>query len=289
MTRLIPLVVAVLFVLSTTARAEDRATARDHFQRGRKAFDLAHYDQAITEYSLAYELHDDPVLLYDIALAHRAANRLADALRFYRMYLVKYPKAPNRDEVATKIDDLRKLIDQQERMPSAPPTHPITPGTSEPEPGAQASAMKPQAPASPQATTPKPAEPSAAQPSPSSVATPSHTSDDNTRVATSAHAIVRARVPDLRAARVKQTAGLVVGVLGLGALGAGAGFAVLAKRTSDELDALNGSGRPWDPARYDAGRTDQALAATLIAVGAAATVSGVVVFALGRREATVHF
>jgi tetratricopeptide (TPR) repeat protein len=98
------------------AHADDaRAEAREHFVKGTKSFDLGLYDEAIAEYMAAYKVKPDPALLFNLAQAHRLAGHVADALRFYRMYLTKTPTAPNRSDVEARISDLEKVVDEQKK------------------------------------------------------------------------------------------------------------------------------------------------------------------------------
>src|SRR5262245_31730041 len=115
------LAIGVLLAAAATAHADDRATAREHFQKGSKAFALGSYDEAVAEYSAAYRLRDDPALLYNIAQAHRLGGHAAEALRSYKMYLTLMPRAPNREEVEAKVIELQKLVDQQKKTQSMPP------------------------------------------------------------------------------------------------------------------------------------------------------------------------
>jgi tetratricopeptide (TPR) repeat protein len=125
------LVAAVLAITSLPAHADDRSEARDHFVKGTKAFELGAFDEAIAEYAAAYRIKDDPALLYNLGQAHRAANHPAEALRFYRLFLLKVPDTSLRDEVETKITELQKLIDQQKRAQSVPPDQPRPLGSTE--------------------------------------------------------------------------------------------------------------------------------------------------------------
>src|SRR5262245_48238214 len=104
---------AVLLVLlgvasQSLARADDRREAMEHATKGRRAFDLGAYDEAISEFATAYRLKDDPALLYNLAQAHRLAGHTSDALRFYRVYLTRFPDAPNRSDVEAKIASLQR-------------------------------------------------------------------------------------------------------------------------------------------------------------------------------------
>jgi tetratricopeptide (TPR) repeat protein len=108
------------------APEDDVAAAREHYQKGTRAFELGAYDEAIAEYSAAYRLKDAPEILYNMAQAHRLAGHPGDALRLYRQYLVKVPNASNREQVQVKIDELQKLIDQQNKTKTGlPPDQPI--------------------------------------------------------------------------------------------------------------------------------------------------------------------
>jgi hypothetical protein len=87
---------------------------RQHFQAGTSAFDLGLYDKAIAQFTAAYEVKRDPVLLYNIAQAHRLAGHPREASRFYRVYLERTPDAPNRAEVEGKLVELHEAIERLE-------------------------------------------------------------------------------------------------------------------------------------------------------------------------------
>jgi tetratricopeptide (TPR) repeat protein len=117
----------LLFALGSLASADELGDARSHFERGSKAFALGAYDEAIAEYSAAFRKKDDPVLLYNIAQAHRLAGHAPEALRFYKMYLTLVPDAQNRDEVQSKIDELARLVEEQKRTQQALPPDTVHP------------------------------------------------------------------------------------------------------------------------------------------------------------------
>ena len=101
-------VMAALLTLSAgVARGDDQGTARDHYIKGTRAYELGLYDEAIAEYMAAYKAKDDPALLFNLGQAHRLAGHPAEALRFYKTYLAKLPEANNRADVESKIRDLR--------------------------------------------------------------------------------------------------------------------------------------------------------------------------------------
>src|SRR5262249_31478490 len=81
------------------AEGDNTVKAREHFQRGSRAFALGRFDEAVKEYEAAYELRGDPVFLYNIAQAHRLNHNAEKALFFYKSYLARAPSAPNADDV----------------------------------------------------------------------------------------------------------------------------------------------------------------------------------------------
>jgi hypothetical protein len=189
-------------------------------------------------------------LLYNIGQAHRLAGHAADALRFYRMFLVRSPNPSNRAEVEQKIAELQKLVDQQRRTQNLPPDQ-----TRPPEP------VTPPAAATAAPVPTQPGTPAAAMP-------PSITATDQAS-----------------RARTKKIAGLVTAGVGVAAIAVGAAFGALAAKAGDDLTKLDQSMGTFDPAKQSAGKTDQVLEAVFFGVGGAAIVAGVVVYVLGHREA----
>lgn len=251
--------IAILLVLtgvSSSLRADERSEAKEHYIKGTKAFDLGAYDEAVSEYSQAYRLHDDPALLYNIAQAHRLAGHTGEAVRFYRMFLVRNPNAPNRDEVEQKISELQKLINQQKRTQNLPPDQTRPPGSTTPPP---------------QTTTPPSTE--TTPQAPSVTTTPAPLASTMT-AETSA-----------RPGRTKKIAGIVIAGVGVAALVVGATFGGLAAQAGDDLTKLDQNMQTFDPSKQSTGKTDQLLEGVLLGIGGAAIVTGVVVYVLGHREA----
>jgi tetratricopeptide (TPR) repeat protein len=114
-------ILLILFA-GSPARADDIQAARTHYRRGTKLFSLGRFDEAIQEYDAAYEIKDDPSLLYNIAQAHRLNNNLPKALFFYKSYLNRVPNAENATEVSNRINELQRLIDEHAKAQSGAPT-----------------------------------------------------------------------------------------------------------------------------------------------------------------------
>ncbi len=137
-------VLAAGLISATSARADDRAVAREHYQKGTKLFDLGQFDDAVKEYEAAYQVKDDPVLLYNIAQAHRLAGHHERAIFFYKSFLRRMPKAPNREDVLQKIAELQRKLDHPEPGPAPEPTPTPTPTpTPAPTPIARPQPLRP--------------------------------------------------------------------------------------------------------------------------------------------------
>jgi tetratricopeptide (TPR) repeat protein len=246
---LAPIFFAIVCI-ALPAHADDRALAIEHFQKGSSAFDLGNYDEAIAEYGAAYKLKNDSALLYNIAQAHRLAGHSSEALRFYKIYLVKRPNASNRDEVLAKIEELQKLVEHQQRTQDLPPqTVKQVEETNHPEAAKEPAAAGAQTTPAGEAVSPG------------------------------------ASSPDRNAGRTKKIAGLTVAAGGVAALASGIALAVMAKKASDDLTTTANNGGFWNQQEANSGKTYDSAGLALIGVGAVAAVAGGVVAILGIREA----
>ena len=249
--KFLPVVTLILtfFAASSTARADDIAEAREHFRKGSKAFDLGHYQEAIKEYEAAYNLKEDPALLFNIAQAYRLEGDNQNAIRVYKSFLHHLPNAPNRADVERRIDELQKAIDQQRRANEGPPEGTLPPGADRP--------VAPPSSSPAEATPPVGAVPAAA---------------------------VTTTAPVDRPGRGKKIAGLVVAGVGVAAIAVGGAFAAMAVKAGDDLTKLDQTMGTFDSSKQSAGKNDQIAGAVCFGIGGAAIVAGVVLYVLGHRE-----
>jgi tetratricopeptide (TPR) repeat protein len=250
----------IIVSAAATAHADERAVAREHYVKGTKSFDLGLYEDAIVELMAAYKAKDDPAFLYNIAQAHRLAGHTGEALRFYRVYLIKLPHAPNRDDVEVKIAELQKAIEQQKKtQTSLPPDQVIRP-------------------------TPLPDQPPRVEPAEDASADgarlPKVTAPPAPATPPSAAVIAPPPPRDHRADRRLKIAGVATAGVGVAVLIAGVASAVLASQTADQISRSP----TFDPKQLDTYHTYQALEGALLGVGAAAVVSGAIVYAVGWRR-----
>jgi hypothetical protein len=181
--RLILPILLILVLSTATANADD---PRQMFDRATAEFNLGHFKEAASMYEEIYKITLDPVLLYNIAQAHRLAGNLDQAIFFYKGYLRAQPQAKNRVEVKSRITELEDAISARKRSQERPPNstagvgpHVTTrPPNATPEPSSPEttppSQPQPSEPAPPPATTaphetttPPPAQTSETQPPPS--------------------------------------------------------------------------------------------------------------------------
>ncbi len=86
-------------------------TARGLFERGRVAYEIGQYNEALSLFQQAYDNSRRPRLLYNIG---QAADRLRlnrTALKAFQVYLEEVPDAENRVEVENRIRVLEQLPD----------------------------------------------------------------------------------------------------------------------------------------------------------------------------------
>lgn len=103
--------------------------ARDHYERGLAKYNLAEFDAAIVEFKQSYELSKAPRLLFNIAQAYRLKKEYESALYFYNTYLRADPNPPNLADVESKIDEMKRALDEQRRSGAPPPATTAPPPT----------------------------------------------------------------------------------------------------------------------------------------------------------------
>ncbi len=99
-----------------------KKAAKPHYEKGASEYNLGHFAEAISEFEKAYEQDPAPILLFNIAQAHRQSGNNERAAFFYRRYLEQDPNADNRADVEKRIKDLELVIQQQNDVKRRPPT-----------------------------------------------------------------------------------------------------------------------------------------------------------------------
>jgi tetratricopeptide (TPR) repeat protein len=279
---------SLLAALASPALADQRSDAREHFMQGTKYFDLGRFDEAIKEYEAAFEIKDEPAILYNIAQAHRLANHAREAVHFYKAYLRRAPTAKNRDEVETKIEELEKLLEQQQRTQTLSPDNPMMPGervaVAKPQPKpveTKPAEHKPATTTPPAETKPETAPAQTGPETPPATPPPGETKPVSD-IPTPAPAVKK---EEPTPGKTKKIAGLTLVGVGAVALIGGIVCSALATSAANEVSNEAMAGQPFDPSKESAGKTDQLVAGVMYGVGGAILVAGAVVTALGFVDA----
>jgi tetratricopeptide (TPR) repeat protein len=88
-----------------------RATALALFQRSLESYRRGDFREAITLLEQAYATFPEPVLLYNLARAHESLGDARAAVDFYARYLGADTSAPDRADIARRVEKLRGQID----------------------------------------------------------------------------------------------------------------------------------------------------------------------------------
>ncbi len=268
------LALALVVAATAPARADDTSAAREHYQKGTSYYDLGRWTDAIKEFEAAYEIKNDPALLYNLAQSYRQAGNSEQALHFYRTYLRRVPKAPNRAEIEGRITQLEQLVAQKNATQTTPPNVTIPPGGTT-TPDQQTSPPPPPPPNNPTTNNPTTTTP------PPETTPPLPTGTDTTPTTTPF--VTTAPAPSGKG-RVLKTAGLIT------MIGGGA-FVIIgfieggrAVGAANQINDAAKNGGSFDPAVESRGKSAQAAEAALFTLGVLAAGTGAVLYFYGRKE-----
>jgi tetratricopeptide (TPR) repeat protein len=101
------LVSCALLAAASAAWADDRETAKIHFQAAHAAEERGDWTTAIDEYERAYKLAPHPSVLFNMAAAYEKLSRFHKAAELLQQYLRDSPAADDREAVEARIERLR--------------------------------------------------------------------------------------------------------------------------------------------------------------------------------------
>ncbi|HEY4187481.1 MAG TPA: tetratricopeptide repeat protein [Polyangia bacterium] len=260
-----------------SARAEDAAAAREHYERGTKFYDIGKYDDAIHEFEAAYEAKSDPAFIYNLAQSHRLAGHNTEALQLYRNYLRNSPHAPNRADIEERIRALEKTI--AEHPASNAPA--VTPAAAPPETPAVVGAPPAQTPPPAAGPTLGPgtgeANPAPGPPGPPYPNAYPPPGQPEANALPPAYPPMPAATPPAHSGR--KTAGIVIASVGGVFLVGGAIGGLIAKSESNKVqDAAKTRGK-FDPSAESTGRAAELFQWIGYGVGAAGIALGLILYA----------
>lgn len=118
--------VALSLVLCGQALAQPapdnaKQEAKARFVSGQSHYNLNEFAEALADFKDAYRLFPDPVFLYNLGQCEKQLGHFDEAIRFYRSYLREETKAPNRQEVLHKIDEMEAALESRPTAPEKTP------------------------------------------------------------------------------------------------------------------------------------------------------------------------
>jgi tetratricopeptide (TPR) repeat protein len=161
--------VLVVVVRATAWAGQAEDLARKEYQEATAAYNLGHFDEAVSHYETAYKLVPDPSFLFNIAQSHRLGGNLEKALVMYRSFLRVAPEnSPNRALAEKRVEEIGHKLEEEKRQ--SPSGQAKLAPTLELAPARVAPAMPPLAPAPAAVPPPQPVttQPPAQQPVPPS-------------------------------------------------------------------------------------------------------------------------
>jgi hypothetical protein len=126
---------------------EAKQEAKSRFVSGQSHYNLNEFPEALVDFKEAYRLFPDPVFLYNLGQCERQLGHNEEAIRFYRSFLREQPKAPNRQDVLHKIEELEAA--QKSKPPEAEEAAGATDAAAPPAVEGAAATMPVPAPAAP--------------------------------------------------------------------------------------------------------------------------------------------
>jgi tetratricopeptide (TPR) repeat protein len=270
-----------------TSKKEKEKAAKAYVDAGLAAQERGDHDTAISMYAKAYELVPHPILVFNMAQAHRLAGRTAQALDYYRRYLAdaaKGPKAKTAREFITALEG-QLVVDEAAKARAA-------------EEARQADEAR-------QAEDARKAKAAADARAAEEAARGTDGGDGGPKTPDGDGRIAPIDDGDGDGGDVGgdgdggddgddaggggggggkglRIVGLTSGVLGLAAIGAGVPVALKARSIADELST---PGNTYDPARDDEGKQAGQISLIATAAGGVLLLGGVTLYFVGRSRA----
>jgi len=240
---------------------DKKAQAKSYVDAGLAAEKAADYDTAIAMYAKAYAVIPHPVLLFNIANAHRLAGAMPQALDYYQQYLAVDPQGEQAKASKARIAEIEQAIADAK-------------GKADADAKAKADADA-KAKADADAKTRAKAEADAQA---QADADARAQADADAKAQADAEARAR-RDAEPKTFTPMRIAGVAAGGLGVAGLAGGVVFGLKAKSISDELSE---PGAQFDPARVDDGEAANTMMFVCYGVGAALVATGAVLWVIGK-------
>ena len=110
----------VLAIAGPASADDPKQEAKARYTTAQSHYNLNEFQEALQDFKEAYRLFPDAVFLFNGAQCERQLGNLDEAIKFYRSYLRNKPKAPNRQEVVRRIDEMQSAIDAKKAAAEKP-------------------------------------------------------------------------------------------------------------------------------------------------------------------------
>ena len=118
----------LVLAIAGPAWADDpKQEAKARYTTAQSHYNLNEFQEALQDFKEAYRLFPDAVFLFNVAQCERQLGNLDEGIKFYRSYLRNKPKAPNRQEVERRIDEMQAAIDAKKMASEKPPLNLVPP------------------------------------------------------------------------------------------------------------------------------------------------------------------
>jgi tetratricopeptide (TPR) repeat protein len=98
------------------AQADARSEALRLALEAHTLYEAGEHERSVELLLRAYDLHPEPLLLYNLGRAYEGLGRIDEALDVYGRYLEAEPDAPRRGAVEQSIETLRAMRAERERL-----------------------------------------------------------------------------------------------------------------------------------------------------------------------------
>jgi hypothetical protein len=128
----------ILGSASPTFAQDDLHSAKAHYAKATRLYEVGEYGQAIGEFKAAHLAKPDPSFLYNIAQCHRQLGEFEQAVTLYKRFLGASPNAANRAEVEKRVAEIEADLAAKKREAAAPTRTPNAPAVDLPAPSVPA-------------------------------------------------------------------------------------------------------------------------------------------------------
>ena len=100
-------------------KIDPKARALELFKQSKDKYRSGDFQAAANLLEEGYELHDEPVLLYNLARAYEGLGELERAAAAYEQYLVAEPDTKDRGAIEQKVSNIRKQVAERDALADA--------------------------------------------------------------------------------------------------------------------------------------------------------------------------